>query len=154
MQHPLYNYKKIIHSCRPWNITPRDFLQIPNRHYSHLGEGGTEVLGQYRQRDMIENEYAILKCDLDIMPLRVHKTETLKGLLFIFYVSLVIRTHLLNRGRESGLLGKQSVEDILLELGKLRADHIGGTWRLAEVSKKQRTILEKMGISIPVELKK
>jgi len=116
---------------------PKSISQTVNRFgkmilISSSRKSWDEVLGQYRQRDMIEKEYAILKRDLDIMPLRVHKTETLKGLLFIFYVSLVIRTHLLNRGRESGLLGKQSVEDILLELSKLRAVHIGGTWRNLE----------------------
>lgn len=135
---------------------PKSISQTVNRFgkmilISSSKKSWDEVLGQYRQRDMIEKEYAILKRDLDVMPMRVHKMETMKGLLFVFYVSLVIRTHLLNRARECGLLEKQSVEDILLELGKLRAVHIGGTWRLAEVSKKQRTIIEKMGISVPVE---
>jgi hypothetical protein len=33
-----------------------------------------------------------------------------------------------------------------LELAKLRAAKVGGKWRLTEISKKQRTILEKMKI--------
>ena len=38
-----------------------------------------------------------------------------------------------------------------MELAKLRAVKVGGKWRLTEISKKQRTILEKMGIGIPVD---
>jgi len=38
-----------------------------------------------------------------------------------------------------------------LELAKLRAVKVGGKWRLTEISKKQRTILEKMKIGIPIE---
>jgi len=135
---------------------PKSISQTVNRFgkmilISSSRKNWDEVLSQYRQRDMIEKEYAILKRDLEIMPMRVHKMETLKGLLFVFYLSLIIRTHLMNRARGCGLLEKLSVEDILLELGKLRAVYIGGIWRLTEISKKQRKILEKMGINIPVE---
>jgi hypothetical protein len=38
-----------------------------------------------------------------------------------------------------------------MELAKIRAVKVGGKWRLTEISKKQRTILEKMDVSIPVE---
>jgi hypothetical protein len=34
---------------------------------------------------------------------------------------------------------------------KLRAVKVGGKWRLTEISKKQRTIFEKLETSIPVE---
>ena len=49
------------------------------------------------------------------------------------------------------MLDKSSIEEILMELSKLRAVKVGGKWRLTEVSKKQRMILEKMEISVPVE---
>ena len=38
-----------------------------------------------------------------------------------------------------------------MEVSKLRAVRVGGKWKLTEVSKKQRMILEKMEISVPVE---
>jgi hypothetical protein len=37
-----------------------------------------------------------------------------------------------------------------MELAKIRAVKVGGKWRLTEISKKQRTILEKMDIGVPV----
>jgi hypothetical protein len=38
-----------------------------------------------------------------------------------------------------------------MELAKLRAVKFGGKWMLTEISKKQRTIFEKLATSIPVE---
>jgi hypothetical protein len=38
-----------------------------------------------------------------------------------------------------------------MELANLRAVKVGGKWKLTEISKKQRMILEKMKIGIPVE---
>jgi len=62
-----------------------------------------------------------------------------------------MRAILLRKARDAELLDKKSIEEILMELGKLRAVKVGGKWRLTEISKKQRTILEKMKIGIPIE---
>ena len=51
------------------------------------------------------------------------------------------------------MLGKNSIDDILQDLAKLRAVKIGGVWKLTEITKKERIVLEKMGISIPIEPK-
>ena len=110
-----------------------------------------EVLSLYRERDEVEKRFDDLKNELEVMPLRVKKIETLQGLLFIFFISLILRAILLQRAREAELLDKKSIEDILMELAKLRAVKVGGKWRLTEISKKQRTILEKMKIGIPIE---
>ena len=110
-----------------------------------------EVLSLYRERDEVEKKFDDLKNELEVMPLRVQKVETLQGLLFNFVISLILRAILLRRAREAKLLDKSSVEEILMELSKLRAVKVGGKWRLTEVSKKQRMILEKMEISVPVE---
>lgn len=92
-----------------------------------------------------------MKNELDIMPLRVQKIETLRGLLFIFFISLILRAILLRKAREAELLEKISIEEIIVELSKLRAVNVGNKWKLTEISKKQRTILEKMNVAIPVE---
>ena len=110
-----------------------------------------EVLLLYRERDEVEKRFDDLKNELEVMPLRVHKIETLQGLLFIFFISLILRAILLRRARDAELLDKRSIEEIIMELAKLRAVKIGDKWKLTEISKKQRTILEKMKIGIPIE---
>ncbi len=92
-----------------------------------------------------------LKNELDVMPLRGQKIETLQGLLFIFFISLILRAILLRRARDAELLDKNSIEEILMELAKLRAVNVGGKWRLTEISKKQRTIFKKFEIGTPAE---
>jgi len=110
-----------------------------------------EVLSLYRERDEVEKKFDDLKNELEAMPLRVHKIETLQGLLFVFFVSLILRAILLQKARAAKLLDKKSIEEIMMELAKLRAVKVGGKWRLTEISKKQRVILEKMKIPIPVD---
>jgi len=109
------------------------------------------VLSLYRERDEVEKKFDELKNELEVMPLRVQKVETLQGLLFIFFISLILRALLLRRARDAELLDKKSIEEIIMELAKLRAVKVGGKWRLTEISKKQRTIFEKLEIGVPVE---
>jgi len=54
---------------------------------------------------------------------------------------------------DAELLGKNSIEDILLDLAKLRAIKIGSVCKLTEITKKERIVLEKMGVAIPIKLK-
>lgn len=110
-----------------------------------------EVLSLYRERDEVEKKFDELKNELEVTPLRVHKIETLQGLLFIFFISLILRAILLRRARDAELLDKNSIEDILMELAKLRAVKVGGKWRLTEISRIQRTTFEKFKIGIPAE---
>ena len=110
-----------------------------------------EVLSLYRERDEVEKKFDELKNELEVMPLRVQKIETLQGLLFIFFISLILRALLLRRARDAQMLDKSSIEEIFMELAKLRAVKVGGKWRLTEISKKQRTLFEKLKIGVPVE---
>jgi transposase len=108
------------------------------------------VLSLYRQREEVEDQFDHLKNELDLLPLRIQKTVSLRGLLFIFFVALLLRVQLLNRAREAGLLARQSVDDILAELGRVRAVSTGGRWMLTEVPKKARVALQKLRIPVPV----
>jgi transposase len=110
-----------------------------------------EVLSLYRERDEVEKKFDDLKNELNVMPLRVQKTATLQGLIFIFFISLVLRAILLQRARIAGLLDKSSLEEIIMDLSKLRAVKVGTIWRLTEVSKRQRTIFEKLDFAIPID---
>ena len=112
-----------------------------------------EALSLYHERDAIEKIFDDMKNELDMLPIRVRKNETLKGLTLIYFISMILRSLLLQRARSVKLLEKDSIEGILLDMGKLRAVKIGNAWKLTEVSKKQRTCFEKMEIPIPVSVK-
>ena len=110
--------------------------------------GWEEILSAYRQKDIIEKFYYSLK---DIaMPLRVRKEETLLGLLFVNFLALIVRNQILRLMRESKLIDKMFVEEVFLELSKLRAVKLDKEWRLTEITKTQRTIMEKVGYQFPI----
>ena len=109
-----------------------------------------DVLSLYRQRDETEKHFDQLKNELDLLPLRIQKIVSLRGLPFTFFVALLLRMHLLNRAREAGLLAHRSVDDILFEMSKIRVVSTRGRWMLTEVPKKARTALEKLRVPVPV----
>lgn len=71
-------------------------------------------------RDEIEKSFKAFKNEIDILPLNTHSEKTTRGFIFIAFLSLTIRTRLINRMRKANILDKYSVERILLQLEKLR----------------------------------
>ena len=104
---------------------------------------GMECLSSYRQREAIEKALRILKTDLDIFPLRDHKESTIRGTIFLFFLSMVIRSALV-RGMESSKLNEKcSLEKMFLELEKLHMiEDQNGKYRELERTRKQKDILE------------
>ncbi|KUG21237.1 transposase (is4) [hydrocarbon metagenome] len=106
-----------------------------------------ECLTVYRERDAIEKAFRSLKTDLQAMPLNVRKEATLKGYLFVVFLSLILRMRLLKRMKDTGLLEDYTLEGLLLELAKIKKIRLAnGEVITTEISKKQRTILEALGL--------
>jgi transposase len=104
-------------------------------------------LALYRERDQIEKSFKALKNEIDILPLNTHGEKTTKGFIFVAFLSLIIRTRLMNKMREAKLLDKYSVEQILLQLDKLRKITLAdGQVIVTEMTKKQREILQALGL--------
>ncbi len=102
-----------------------------------------ECLALYRQRDVIEKAFRVLKTDLDLFPLRDHKEPTIRGTMFVFFLSLIIRTALLRGMQSSRLNEKYSIERMLLELEKLHImEDQNSSMKELERTRKQRDILE------------
>ncbi|MHB1440289.1 MAG: IS1634 family transposase [Cuniculiplasma sp.] len=116
------------------------FLLVYNGEYS-----GSECLNAYRQRDAIEKAFRILKTDLDIFPMRDHKEPTVRGTMFVFFLSLLIRSALA-RGMESTKLNeKYSMERMFLELEKLHViEDQNGDLKELERTRKQKDILDSL----------
>lgn len=102
-----------------------------------------KCLSLYRERDEIEKSFKALKNEIDILPLNTHSEKTTKGFIFISFLSLIIRSRLINMMREAGLLDRYSVELLLLQLEKLRKVMLAdGEIIVTEMTKKQREILQ------------
>ncbi|KAF5039074.1 hypothetical protein DSECCO2_547750 [anaerobic digester metagenome] len=71
----------------------------------------------------------------------------MKGFLFVTFIGLILRMQLLKKMKETGLLEDYTVEGLFLELAKIKKIKLAnGETLMTELTKKQRTILEKMGL--------
>ena len=74
--------------------------------------------------------------------MRVRKEST-RGILFIFFISLIIRSALVRGMISSGLMNRYSLEKMLLELEKLHVvEDENGSMSELERTRKQKDILE------------
>ncbi|MGP8329894.1 MAG: IS1634 family transposase, partial [Methanosarcinaceae archaeon] len=104
-------------------------------------------LSTYRERDIIEKGFDTLKNDLQALPLNAKTESTIRGLLFVNYLSLIVRIRLINQMRESGLLKNYTVEKLLLELEKIKKIQLANEDVIvSEITKKQNDILEVLGL--------
>ena len=107
-----------------------------------------ECLSLYRSRELVELAFDIIKNDLEIMPINVKKRESLLGLMFISFLSLLVRMHILKQLQTTGLLIKCSFSLLILELEKIRWFVLpNGKFLITEISKKQRGILDTLSLS-------
>jgi transposase len=85
--------------------------------------------------------------DLETLPLNVQREDTVKGYLFMVFISLIIRMRLQMIRKVTGLAKQSSVEKLLLELEKIKLFELNqGDIMQSEVSKKNRGILEALNI--------
>ena len=111
----------------------------------------SNLLDLYRRRDNIEKLFDILKNDLRGNRVRVHTKDSMDGLFFVKFISLILYSQLTNVMREKGLTKKYSVIELLKELKKLKkVEMLNGSSYSTEISKKQRNILEAFAVPIPL----
>ena len=104
-----------------------------------------ECLSNYRGKDLIEKGFEILKNDLDLYTPNVQKEDTLRGLLFAGFISLILRMRLIRKMKESGLIKHYSVTGLLTELSKLKMIELTNGQRITtEQTKKQKEIFNKL----------
>ena len=111
-----------------------------------------QVIEHYREKDLIEKDFYSLKNYAQGIPLRVQTEETLNGILFINFISVVVRRKILNTLkplREDKFFKKLSVQEIFIELSKLRKVSFEKEKYLTEITKTQRKILQAFKIKIP-----
>ncbi len=86
------------------------FLLVYSGDYTPL-----ECLSIYRDRDSKEKALRALKTDLYIFPMRKRKKSTLRGTIFVLFLSLVLRNALLMGRISSGIMKKYSLEKMPLK---------------------------------------
>ncbi|MDD3007185.1 MAG: IS1634 family transposase [Candidatus Pacebacteria bacterium] len=104
-------------------------------------------LALYREKDLVEKSFNVLKNEIEVMPLRQKSEETVRGVLFVAFLALVVRMAFRKRVQDAGLQSRYPPDRLLLELSKLRmVEMANGSLMITEVTKKQREILKALGI--------
>ena len=110
-----------------------------------------EALRVYRDKDVVEKCFDDLKNLLDMRRLRMHSIDTVDGRLFVQFIALVLMSELRRSMRESKLIERYTVRELLLEMDPLTKINYDGKYGmiLTEVTKTQREILKLLGIELP-----
>ena len=106
-----------------------------------------DVVPAYYVRQTAEKLFGFSKDDLNLLPLRIHSEEALRGFLFMQFVTLIAFVHIKNK------LGKEhNVEEILLKLRNLKCKVYDDEIIICEPNKQQKEILQKLDILMPKKL--
>lgn len=103
-----------------------------------------EVVPYYYMRQRVEALFGFSKDDLRLIPLRIHKEETLRGYLLLMFITLIVFLRL-----KEGIGGKYTVEEILLTMKNLKCKVYQDEIVVQELTRQQKEIVEKLNIIVP-----
>ncbi len=102
-----------------------------------------DVVPAYYVRQTAEMLFEFSKDDINILPLRVHSEEALRGFLFMQFMTLIAFIQLKKK------LGKNyTVEEVLVSLRNLKCKIYEKEVLVSELTKEQREITEKLGVLV------
>jgi len=100
-----------------------------------------EMMSVYDCRMYVEQAFDVLKNELDGNRWRTSDPMTAKGRLVIKFAALILWQELLVKLRDAGI--QEPVSSVLQSLDNIMAVGTGTEWRTTEISKKNRTVLER-----------
>jgi len=100
-------------------------------------------LSAYKEKELIERSFDVLKNDLKLSTPEVSKDTTLKGLMFISLIALIIRMRIMTVLKNVDLIKTYSFENMMLQLEKFKAIVFdNGQVIYSEMTKKQKELLQ------------
>lgn len=106
-----------------------------------------EVVPLYYMRQTVEKLIGFAKDDLDLIPLRVHREETLRGYLLLIFITLTIFALL---KKEIG--NNYTVEEVLLTMKNLKCKVYDTELIVQELAKLQKEVVEELNIIVPKKM--
>ena len=107
-----------------------------------------EALQVYRDKDAVEKSFDDLKNQLDMRRLRMHSSAAINGRLFVQFIALICMSALRKEMRDSGIIKKYTVRELLQEMETLIKIKYSGKYGqiLTEITKPQREILKCLNV--------
>ena len=108
------------------------------------------AMSSYDTRNRVEEAFNAYKNDLDAGRMRTGDPERARGRLFIKFVALIMRTHIMNVLKDDrSEVRDMTVEQMFRSLNTMMAIGSPGDWRLTAVTKTNRQIFEAFGLETP-----
>jgi len=102
------------------------------------------VVSFYYSRQIAEQLFKFSKDDLNLLPLRTHKEESLRGYLLLMFITLSVFLLM-----QKKLEKKVTVEEALLILRNLKGKVFEDELLIPEITKEQRLLFERFNIIVP-----
>ena len=165
--HPVPEHQKAYNEFLIVKTTPKRGTKVSfnteavNRHISRYAgfqallstsiKDPIEAMRVYRDKDSAEKCFDDLKNSLDMKRLRMHTSTTVDGRLFVQFIALVLVSALRKQMRNTGLIEKYTVRELLREMETLSRVKYSGKYGhiMTELTKPQREILKTLEIAIP-----
>ncbi len=106
-----------------------------------------EVVPYYYMRQAVEKLIGFAKDDLDLIPLRVHREETLRGYLLLIFITLTIFALM-----KKDIGNDYTVEEVLLTMRNLKCKVYDDGLIVQELAKQQKEVVEKLEIIVPKKM--
>lgn len=106
-----------------------------------------EVISLYYSRQIAEMMFGFSKSDSKLLPLRVHKNNTLRGYLFLMFLSLITFIEIKKK-----LDDDYTVEECLMILRNLKAKVYEKDLVVSDITKVQKELFNKFKILVPKTL--
>jgi transposase len=115
---------------------------------SNLNLSGEKIYGMFKNREEIEVVFDALKNELENDKTYLNDEDAIRGYFFISFLSLYLHCRILKLLKEKNLIGRISVNQVLLELSKVYEVHIGEKKKLSEIPEKVNEIVNALGVDI------
>lgn len=118
---------------------------------SNSSLSSSEVLDNYRRKDIVEKAFSDIKDRLNMRRVKVFSNRSLEGKLFVQHLALILIAYIQREMKESQLNKTYTMEDILIHLNRIEGywdEEFGLT--IGEILEKQEEIYRGLKIAPPV----
>ena len=107
----------------------------------------------YRNKDVVEKAFGNLKERLNLRRTAVSSETALDGKLFVQFVALIYLYYIKKQMQENSMFKNYTIQDVLDELDIIECyEQSGQKLRVGEVTRKQSTLYELLGVKPPTTL--
>ena len=115
---------------------------------TNLKVSGEIVYGMLKSRTDIEQSYDTFKNTIHADRTYMRDDLHLQGWMFVNFIALIMHYRIYNMLKKMDILSRYSPEDIIKHLERVYMLKMGEEWKISEIPRKSRIIIEKLEIPI------